>query len=567
MRSSATGALSAGLVAAGGLGRLGGGLLGWRLLGGGLLGWRLLGGGLLGWRLLGGGLLGWRLLGGGLLGWRLLGGGLLGWRLLGGGPLGRRLLGGGLLRLLGCFLDAADHEEGLLRQVVALAVHYVLETPHSVGQWHVLAGHAGELLGDVEGLREEALDLAGALDHDLVLVGELVHAQDGDDVLQLAVALEDLLYADGDLVVFVADRVPREDARRGVERVYRRIDALLHDGAREDRGRVEVRERGGRRRVGEVVGRHVDGLHRRHRAALRGGDALLQLAHLVGEGGLVAHGARHAAEESGDLGARLHEAEDVVDEEQHVLADLLAEVLGYGEAGEADAQTRARRLVHLTEDERRLVDDARLLHVEPEVVALARALADAAEHGQAAVLRGDVADELLHDDRLTHAGAAEEADLAALHVRSDEVDDLDAGLEDLVRGVQRLEIGRRAMDRPALHVGQRLAVVDRVADDVDKAAERLLAHRHRHGLAGVDDVGAAREAVGGVHGDGPHLVVAEVLLHLADDLFALAVAVADPDLEGVVNGRDLVWEPDVDHRADDLDHCACVHNLNSALRV
>src|SRR5665647_2909631 len=107
MRSSATGALSAGLVAAGGLGRLGGGLLGWRLLGGGLLGWRLLGGGLLGWRLLGGGLLGWRLLGGGLLGWRLL--------------------GGGLLRLLGCFLDAADHEEGLLRQVVALAVHYVLE--------------------------------------------------------------------------------------------------------------------------------------------------------------------------------------------------------------------------------------------------------------------------------------------------------------------------------------------------------------------------------------------------------------------------------------------------------
>ncbi len=121
-------------------------------------------------------------------------------------------------------------------------------------------------------------------------------------------------------------------------------------------------------------------------------------------------------EQGRDLGAGLHEAEDVVDEEQHVLAADLAEVLRDGEAGQTDAQARARRLVHLAEDERRLVDDARLLHLEPEVVALARALADAAEHGQAAVLGGDVVDELLHDDRLAHAGAAEQADLAALHV-------------------------------------------------------------------------------------------------------------------------------------------------------
>ena len=76
------------------------------------------------------------------------------------------------------------------------------------------------------------------------------------------------------------------------------------------------------------------------------------------------------------------------------------------------------------------------------------------------------------------------------------------------------------MDRPALDVAERLAVVDGVADHVDEAAERLLADRHGHGDAGVDDLDAAREAVGGVHGDGPDLVVAEVLLHLADDLLA-----------------------------------------------
>src|SRR5687768_17688723 len=57
------------------------------------------------------------------------------------------------------------------------------------------------------------------------------------------------------------------------------------------------------------------------------------------------------------------EAEDVVDEEQDVLALLVAEVLRGGERRERHAQPRPRRLGHLAEDERRLLDDARLLHL------------------------------------------------------------------------------------------------------------------------------------------------------------------------------------------------------------
>ena len=215
------------------------------------------------------------------------------------------------------------------------------------------------------------------------------------------------------------------------------------------------------RRVGEVVGGDVDGLHRGDRAVAGRGDALLEVAHLALEGGLVAHGRRHAAEEGRHLGARLHEAEDVVDEEQHVLAALVAEVLRHRQAGQADAQAGAGRLVHLAVDERGLVDDPALLHLEPEVVALAGALADAGEHRQAAVLLGDVVDQLLDEHRLAHAGAAEEADLAALHVRGEEVDDLDAGLEDLLGRVELVERRGVAVDRPALagrHVG---ALVDR----------------------------------------------------------------------------------------------------------
>ena len=216
---------------------------------------------------------------------------------------------------------------------------------------------------------------------------------------------------------------------------------------------------------------HVDRLHRGHRAVARRGDALLQLAHLGLQRRLVAHLGGHAAEERGDLRAGLHEPEDVVDEEQHVLARDVAEVLRHRQAGQRHAHARAGRLVHLAEDEHRLVDDARLLHLQPEVVALAGALADAAEGGQAAVLLGEVVDELLDEDRLADAGAAEQADLAALGVRREEVDDLDAGLEHLLRRGEVLDVGGGTVDRPALLDVELLAEVDGLAQDVEDAPE------------------------------------------------------------------------------------------------
>ena len=190
-----------------------------------------------------------------------------------------------------------------------------------------LPARPGEDLGDEERLRQEALDLAGALHDHLVLVGELVHAEDRDDVLQVLVALQQLLHARGDVVVLVGDDAGLQDARGRVEGIDGRVDALLRDRAGEHRRRVEVRERVGGRRIGEVVGGNVDRLHRRDRALGGRGDALLQLAHLGRQRRLVADGAGHAAEQRRDLRAGLHETEDVVDEEQHVLAALTVGLL------------------------------------------------------------------------------------------------------------------------------------------------------------------------------------------------------------------------------------------------
>ena len=245
---------------------------------------------------------------------------------------------------------------------------------------------------------------------------------------------------------------------------------------------------------------------------------------------LVADRARHAAEQRRDFRAGLREAEDVVDEEEHVLLLGVAEVLGDGQAAERDAQARAWRLRHLAVDQRGAgllevlhVDDAALLELQPEVVPLARALADAGEHRHAAVLHGDVVDQLLDDDGLADAGAAEQPDLAAAQVRLEQVDDLDPGLEHLQLGRLIFERRRRAVDRPALlRVDRPIREVDRLAEHVHDAPERGRADRHRDRRAGVDDLHAAAHAVGRLHRDGAHAVLAEVLLDLRDDVDRVA---------------------------------------------
>ena len=312
-----------------------------------------------------------------------------------------------------------------------------------------------------------------------------------------------------------------------------------------------MRERGGGRRVGVVVGGHVDRLHRGDRTAARRGDPLLQLAHLVGQRGLVAHRGRHAAEQRGDLGARLGEPEDVVDEEQHVLVLLVAEVLRHRERRERDAHTRAGRLVHLTEHQRGVLDDAGLGHLRDEVVALTGALADAREHRGATEVLGDALDHLLDEHRLAHARAAEQADLAADHVRREQVEHLDAGLQHLRAALELVERGRLAVDAPQLAGDLQVGVVEALAERVEHVALDLVADRHRDRTAQVGDLLAAHQAVGGLHGDGAHEVVAEVLGDLQRER-ALDLADLDGHLErGVELGHLAPRELDVDDRAGD----------------
>ena len=90
----------------------------------------------------------------------------------------------------------------------------------------------------------------------------------------------------------------------------------------------------------------------------------------------------------------------------------------------------------------------------------------------------------------------------------------------LSRGMEVLDGWSRAVDRPALLDLDRRALVDRLAEQVEDAAEDDVADRHRDRAARVDDLDAARQTVGGVHGDRADAIVAEVLLHLAHEVRA-----------------------------------------------
>ncbi len=251
------------------------------------------------------------------------------------------------------------------------------------------------------------------------------------------------------------------------------------------------------------------------------------------------------------------ETEHVVDEEQNVLA-LVAEVLGDGQAGERDTGARARRFVHLAEHQRAaralppaLHVDIRLDHLVIEVVAFAGAFADAGKDRIAAIGLGDVVDQLMNQHGLADAGAAEQADLAALCVRAQQIDNLDAGHENF-RDWLLIDEGWRGLVNGALRRRfDRARFIHRLADDVQDAAERLFADRHRDWRAGVDHILAAHQTVGCVHGDRAHGGFPQVRRHFQNQAIA-----AVRGFKRIVDIGQITVELDVDDGADYLRHAA-----------
>ena len=343
-----------------------------------------------------------------------------------------------------------------------------------------------------------------------------------------------------------------------------------------------------RSRVREVIGRDIDRLHRSDGTVLGRCDTLLHLAHFRGQRRLVTHGGRHTAEQGRHLRTRLGETEDIVDEEEDVAGAFagvaVAEGLRERQAAQGHAGTGSRGFVHLAEDHRHLgflefllvhegevplalfhrlvegvavADDVGFDHLAEEVVALAGTLAHAGEDGEAVMGLRDIVDEFLDQDGLAHAGAAEQADLAAREVGLQQVDDLDTREKDFLRGREVLELRRLAVDRKRLVAGEFPHTVDGVSHHVHHAAADLGAHRHRDGVARGAGRHAAAQAVGGIHRHAADRVLTDVLLHFDDE----RASVFPLDTQRFMNPRQVSasfqGEMNIHHRPHYLGDISC----------
>ena len=151
----------------------------------------------------------------------------------------------------------------------------------------------------------------------------------------------------------------------------------------------------------------------------------------------------------------------------------------------------------------------------PQVIAFTRAFAHACEHGHSRVLLCDVADKLRDDDSLADSRTAIRTDLTAAREWRNQVQDLDARFQNL-RGSRLLcETWRLAVDRRTLSIGRnRDAVVDRITEHIEDAAEGVIPHWHRDRLTRVYARSAACQSIRSAHRQASRPVVADMLLHL-----------------------------------------------------
>jgi len=268
---------------------------------------------------------------------------------------------------------------------------------------------------------------------------------------------------------------------------------------------------------------------------------------------LVTDSRGDTTEKGRHFGTGLSETEDVVDEEQHILAFLVTEVLGNGEAGEGDTSTGTGGLVHLTEDESDLgvtlkLDDTGLNHLVVEIVTLTGTLTDTAEDGETTMGLGDVVDEFLNQHSLSDTGTSEETNLSTTGVRREKVDDLDTGLQNLGGGGLVDEGGRLGVNRRKTVAFDGTTLVNGLANDVHDATESSLSDGNHDRVASVDDLGAANETLSTVHGNGADCVLAQMGRDLENETTTGEVL----DLEGVEDGGKVVgFELHVDDGTND----------------
>ena len=165
----------------------------------------------------------------------------------------------------------------------------------------------------------------------------------------------------------------------------------------------------------------------------------------------------------------------------------------------------------------------------------------------------DVVDQLHHVDGLTNTSTTEQANLTTLGERAYQVDNLDAGFQQVGR-CRLICIARcLAVNRPALVFADLALFVDRTTQNIHDTAQSLGANRYRNGLTGVVCFQASLETLGAAHGDGTNNAVAQLLLDFQSCFATFKQQCV------IYVGYGVTWEFHVDNRANDLNDVSATH--------
>ena len=162
----------------------------------------------------------------------------------------------------------------------------------------------------------------------------------------------------------------------------------------------------------------------------------------------------------------------------------------------------------------------------------------------------------LHDKHgLTYTGTTEQSNLSTFHIRLQQVDDFNTCRKDLLVSRKVIKLWRLAVNRvTAFHV-EWLHAIDRLSDNVHHTSANLVAWRHLYRCACRYYLHAALQTVGRVHGNTAYGILADVLLHLDNELLTVRTV----DSQSIVN----LWQHflrilalgikvNIDDRADNL---------------
>ena len=93
-------------------------------------------------------------------------------------------------------------------------------------------------------------------------------------------------------------------------------------------------------------------------------------------------------------------------------------------------------------------------------------------------------------------------------------------------------------------------IVNRLAQKIEHSRKSFLAHRNGNSFAGINSVDTSHKSICRAHGDTSYYIVAYMLSHLNNELFALVVY-----LNGIEQVRQAVlFKADINYRTNYLDY-------------